>query len=246
MDQTDEKLVNRIKSITDELVFDLSKASFSPPVTHVYNPLVYARKGYDQYIHRFGRSAKSVVFVGMNPGPFGMVQTGVPFGDVEMVTAWMEIQTTVSQPDPSHPKRPVLGFSCTRKEVSGSRLWGWAKARFGQPDSFFSRFLVINYCPLAFMEEGGRNRTPDKLTLDERKQLFAICDRALAQTIEVYQSQWVVGIGGFAEKRIRAALDGKDITIGRITHPSPANPLANRGWVPRIESELEAMGIDLP
>jgi single-strand selective monofunctional uracil DNA glycosylase len=246
MDQSGNRLVLRMMSITDELVTQLSKITFSAPVTHVYNPLVYARKGYDTYIHRFGQSLKPVIFVGMNPGPFGMVQTGVPFGDVRMVTTWMGIQTSVFQPDPPHPKRPVMGFSCKRKEVSGSRLWGWTKERFGKPESFFGRFLVLNYCPLAFMEESGRNRTPDRLPLDERKHLFEICDQTLAQTIETYHPRWVVGIGGFAEKRIRAALKGKKIVVGKITHPSPANPLANRGWAPRIESELAALGIEIP
>ncbi len=246
MIRSDKRFVNQLFTITDELVTGLEQMVFSDPVSHIYNPLVYAKKGYEQYIRRFGKGEKPVILLGMNPGPFGMVQTGVPFGDVQMVKNWMGINTSVLQPDDPHPKRPVSGFACTRKEVSGSRLWGWAKERFGEPEPFFKRFLVLNYCPLAFMEMSGRNRTPDKLPIDEKKRLFDICDRALVQTIHLYCPQWVIGIGGFAEKRIKTALKGMGLNTGRIIHPSPANPIANRGWAIRIESELAAMGVALP
>ena len=35
--------------------------------------------------------AKRVVFLGMNPGPFGMAQVGVPFGEVAAVRDWLRI-----------------------------------------------------------------------------------------------------------------------------------------------------------
>ncbi len=235
-----------IAAITDDLVASVRRLTFSAPVTHTYQPLIYARSGYDRYVTRFGDTVKAVVLVGMNPGPFGMAQTGVPFGDVEMVVGWMGINTPIAQPSGVHPKRPIYGFSCMRREVSGRRLWGWAKQRYGTPDTFFNQFFVLNYCPLVFMEASGRNRTPDKLPAVEKKRLFQICDTALRRSIVVFRPQWVVGIGGFAEKRISAALKGMPLKIGRIIHPSPANPKANQGWGPHIESELAAMGIDLP
>ena len=242
----DDDLVNGIAAVTDNLVAGIRRLAFSAPVTHIYNPLAYARSGYDRYVARFGETVKPVVLVGMNPGPFGMAQTGVPFGDVEMVNGWMGINTTVAQPANPHPKRPVVGFSCTRKEVSGRRLWGWAQQRYGHPGAFFKQFFVLNYCPLVFMEANGRNRTPDKLPAVEKKRLFQICDQALQRSIQIFKPQWVVGIGGFAEKRIEIALKGMDFKTGRITHPSPANPKANKGWATIVESELAGMGIDLP
>jgi single-strand selective monofunctional uracil DNA glycosylase len=234
-----------MRTITDMLVADLQSLEFSLPVTHVYNPLEYARSGYNRYLTRFGKTKKKIVLLGMNPGPFGMAQTGVPFGDAEKVGKWMGITVKVHPPGHIHPKRPIDGFNCKRREVSGSRLWGWAEQRYGTPQEFFERFFVINYCPLVFMEESGRNRTPDKLPLVEKKTLFQICDHALRQTIDVYQPQWVVGVGAFAEKRALAALDEMDVSVGRVAHPSPANPKANRGWESLVESELVSMGIDL-
>lgn len=222
---------------------EVSELSFSDPVAHVYNPLEYARRPHEQYLGRFGASPKEVVLVGMNPGPFGMAQTGVPFGDVGFVRDWMGIEAKVDRPGSEHPKRPVTGFDCKRSEVSGSRLWGWARARFGAPEAFFSRFFVVNYCPLVFLEESGRNRTPDKLHPSERKALQAICDDTLRAAIDVLRPQHIVGIGAWATKRANAALGDRGVPIGTVLHPSPASPKANRGWAPQAESELRTLGI---
>lgn len=222
---------------------EVDKLRFRDPVKHVYNPLRYARRPHELYLERFGASPKEVVLVGMNPGPFGMAQTGVPFGDVGFVRDWMEIEAEVERPPNEHPKRPVLGFDCKRSEVSGSRLWGWARDRFGTPEAFFSRFFVVNYCPLVFLEDGGRNRTPDKLAVEERQALQNVCDEALRVAIDILQPERVVGIGAWATKRARAALGARGARIGTVLHPSPASPKANRGWAPQAESDLHRMGI---
>ena len=223
----------------------VSKLDFGGPVTHVYNPLQYARRPHELYLNRFGASPKEAVFVGMNPGPFGMGQTGVPFGDVGFVRDWLGIEAPVDRPPDEHPKRPVLGFACERSEVSGSRLWGWAQDRFGTPEEFFSRFFVLNYCPLIFMESTGRNRTPDKLSADERASLLRACDEALRASVEVLDPKLVVGVGVWATKRARAALGNEGPKIGTVLHPSPASPKANRGWAPQAESDLRGLGLEL-
>jgi single-strand selective monofunctional uracil DNA glycosylase len=232
-----------IKRRIDGVLQGLKRLKFAPPVMCVYNPLEYARKAYDSYWRRYAVTPKEIVLVGMNPGPWGMAQTGVPFGDVMMVTQWLKIDTPVKPPSRQHPKRPIQGFDCQRSEVSGRRLWGWAKSRYRTPERFFERFWVGNYCPLAFMEASGRNRTPDKLPKSEKMPLFEICDQALRLTVDLLQPQFVIGIGGFAAQRVVSALDGMDVNVGRITHPSPANPKANRGWASCIELELEQIGI---
>ena len=233
-------------AITDELARRLAVLRFGPPVTHVYNPLTYARGPYDAYLDRYGHPPKEVVLVGMNPGPWGMAQTGVPFGEVAAVRDWLGIIGDVGRPEPEHARRPVLGFGCPRSEVSGRRVWGWARRTFGTPECFFARFFVANYCPLLFLEESGRNRTPDKLPAEERVPLLVACDRALRETVELLEPRLVVGIGRFAEQRARIALHGLDLAVGRVTHPSPANPSANRGWENLVSRELAALGVALP
>jgi single-strand selective monofunctional uracil DNA glycosylase len=212
-------------------------------VTHVYQPLVYARAAHRAYLERYGGGPKDVVFVGMNPGPFGMAQTGVPFGEVGIVRDWLGIEASIRKPSREHPRRPVEGFACRRSEVSGQRLWGWARARFEKPERFFARHFVANYCPLLFLEASGRNRTPDKLPAAERAPLERACDAALRRSIEILRPRLVVGIGHFAEGRARIALDGMGVAIGRIPHPSPASPAANRGWAQQADAALRALGV---
>jgi single-strand selective monofunctional uracil DNA glycosylase len=232
--------------IAQDLKKDLTRLSFGSPVTHVYNPLEYAWAAHRAYLERFGKGRREVVMLGMNPGPWGMAQTGVPFGEVSIVRDWLEIRGPIHRPDPEHPKRPIEGLDCARSEVSGARLWGWIRDRFGTPDAFFDRFFIANYCPLVFMEESGKNRTPDKLPPDERVPLIEACDRALRRTIETLEPQTVVGVGNFAETRAKEALEGLDLTIGRILHPSPASPLANANWSKNAEKSLASLGIVLP
>jgi single-strand selective monofunctional uracil DNA glycosylase len=232
-----------IPTLVEELSAAVDALEFSPPVTHVYNPLDYARAPHLAYLERYASSPKEVVLLGMNPGPWGMAQTGVPFGEIELVRGWLGIEERVGRPRTEHSKRPILGFECARSEVSGRRLWGWARDRFGSPESFFSRFTVANYCPLAFMAESGRNLTPDRLSAADREPLFAVCDEALRKLVEILRPDWLVGIGRFAETRARIALEGRDINVGRALHPSPASPAANRGWAEQFEKDLQRLGI---
>jgi single-strand selective monofunctional uracil DNA glycosylase len=182
----------------------------------------------------------------MNPGPWGMAQTGVPFGEVEMVRSFLGIEEPVGRPTIEHPKRPVTGFQCARREVSGARLWGWAESRFESADQFFDRFFIWNDCPLSFMESSGKNRTPDKLPADEREPLYAACDAALRSLVDILQPSMVVGVGAHATKRLSATLaerieDG--LEVGTILHPSPASPAANRGWAEAAERQMTELGL---
>jgi single-strand selective monofunctional uracil DNA glycosylase len=230
--------------VSAELSGAVERLTFAAPVAVVYNPLAYARSLHEAYLHRFGTGRGQVILLGMNPGPWGMAQTGVPFGEVAAVRDWMGLAGEVETPRHEHPKRPIQGLACQRSEVSGRRLWGWAAERFGSPEEFFARFFVANYCPLSFMEEGGRNRTPDKLPTVERAPLFAACDRALQQTVDLLEPTMVVGVGAFAEACARRVLADRDVAIGRVLHPSPASPVANRGWAERAEKDLRALGIE--
>lgn len=229
--------------ISRTLSRDVDSLSFASPVSHVYNPLAYARTPHEQYLARYGSGLGRVVMVGMNPGPFGMAQTGVPFGDVVMAREFLGIEADVGRPSSEHPKRPVEGFECRRREVSGTRVWSWARERYTTPERFFSRFFVLNYCPLVFIEHGGKNRTPDKLPVSERGALFAACDKALEAVVEALEPSIVIGIGAFARRRCDDVLDGRFPT-GTILHPSPASPAANRGWAARVDEQLAEMGIE--
>ncbi len=221
----------------------VDRLRFAEPVTHIYNPLDYAWAAHEQYLRRFGHTRKRVVFLGMNPGPFGMTQTGVPFGEIAVVRDWLQIQAPIAQPAGAHPKRPVQGFDCPRSEVSGRRLWGLFAERHGTPAAFFADHFVVNYCPLVFCEVSGKNRTPDKLPPEEQARLFAVCDDHLRRVLEVLEPEWLIGVGGFAEARGEVVAQGRPVKLGRILHPSPASPAANRGWSAAATKQLVELGI---
>lgn len=225
----------------------LSYFNFNHPVDFVYAPLDYAWGGYKSYITNFAPQKARGLFIGMNPGPFGMAQTGIPFGDVVMVREWMEISCEINTPEKYHANRPITGFNCTRREVSGSRLWGLFRDRFFTPENFFKDYLVINYCPLMFLEKSGRNLTPEKLPKKEREQLIKICDAHLAKVIQLLQPIWLIGIGVFATqaiKRVNIQLNNStQPKCCQILHPSPANPKANLGWADVTSKKLIDEGI---
>jgi single-strand selective monofunctional uracil DNA glycosylase len=226
----------------DTLCNSLAGLQFSAPTTHVYNPLVYARRSNELYVRRFASKKKRCVMMGMNPGPWGMAQTGIPFGEVAAVRDWMGIEVAVDKPATEHPKRPVEGFACKRSEVSGRRLWGLFGERFPDADDFFLEHFVLNYCPLVFMEEGGKNRTPDKLPRSEAVAVEAACDTHLARVLDLLQPEFAIGVGAFAEGRLKGVVDGA-VTVGKILHPSPASPAANRGWAEEATRQLVEQGV---
>lgn len=223
----------------------VSRLTFGSPVSVVYNPLEYAWPVHAAYILRYGGAPKRVVFVGMNPGPFGMTQTGVPFGEIAAVRDWLKLEGRVSHPENEHPRRPIEGFACRRSEVSGRRLWGLFAERFGTADAFFKEHFVANYCPLVFMSQSGANLTPDKLPAASAIKLYKACDEHLREVVQALRPEWVVGVGGFAAERAAEALSGLNdsLRITRILHPSPASPAANRDWAGQATRTLVEAGI---
>ena len=232
-----------LKHASRELCDAVAPLRFAAPVTHVYNPLVYAREVHEHYLERYANTTKRVIFMGMNPGPWGMAQTGIPFGEISAVRDFLGLKGRIEQPLKSHPKRPVFGFECSRSEVSGRRLWGAIEARFGRADDFFEDCMVLNYCPLSFMEESGKNRTPDKLPKAERLPLEAACDAHLLRNVRALEPEWVVGVGRWAREKAENVLKEEAVRVGQVLHPSPASPAANRGWSQAAWKQLADQGI---
>lgn len=227
---------------TRELSDAVGALKFSEPVAYVYNPLEYARETHEQFLARYGNGRKRFIFLGMNPGPFGMAQTGVPFGEIDAVQNWLGIFGFVGKPPQEHPAKPVDGFGCPRSEVSGRRLWGLFRERFGASENFFKEHFVTNFCPLLFVagNERGKNLTPEDLIPEERDAVNAPCDLFLRRLAEILEPEWLVGIGNFAETAAKRALAGMPVKFTRVIHPSPASPAANKDWSGKVTAKLVA------
>lgn len=226
----------------DDLRTELRGLTFPDPVACTYNPLEYAWDRHCDYLTRFGSGQKKVIFLGMNPGPYGMAQTGVPFGEIPHVRDWMGISGPVEKPDPEHKKRPVTGFDCERSEVSGRRLWGLFAELFDSADQFFGNHFVANFCPLVWMKDTGANLTPDKLPRDSMEPVEKACLKHLARIVEILKPDQLIGVGAFAEKQL-AVVRRDEQQLGKILHPSPASPAANRDFAGTATRQLKELGI---
>ncbi|XP_067170143.1 single-strand selective monofunctional uracil DNA glycosylase [Apteryx mantelli] len=181
----------------------------------------------------------------MNPGPFGMAQTGVPFGDAWHVREWLQVTGRVEKPPSEHPKRPVLGLECRQAEVSGTRFWGLVRTLCPDPRRFFRHCFVHNHCPLLFVARSGRNVTPAELPASQRARLLGACDEALARAVALLGVALVVAVGRFAERRARRALAaaGLAVRVEVLPHPSPRNARANKGWGEVAKARLGELGV---
>ena len=229
-------------SIALRLRDELAATRCAGAVRHIYNPLVYAWAPHRAYLERFGRGERGTLIVGMNAGYFGMAQTGIPFGDVVMVRDWLGIEERVVRPKHVHPKRPIEGFACRRREVSGQRLWGWARDAYGTPQRFFEHFFVVNYCPLCFLAESGANLALEKLPVASRKRVQDTCDDALRAVAIALNAKYAIGLGQFAARRVVEVL-GNMVVCGAAPHPSPANARIGPYWARAMESALAAIGV---
>ena len=158
----------------------------------------------------------------------------MPFGDPSYVRGWLGITGDVTKPISEHPKRPILGLHCQRKEVSGSRFWGLWEEICVSPEVFFKNCYVHNYCPLCFMAASGKNITPPMLKVTCRRELERVCDSALKEMIELLCPKTIVCIGKYSEERALKVIKGADTSSVEATvylpHPSPLNVKVANNW----------------
>ena len=210
----------------------------------VYNPLMYAWEIHEEFIRVAGNSGAKTILLGMNPGPHGMGQMGIPFAATSVVRDLLGISgIDVRQPSRPHPKRPVNGLTHPKEEVSGTRLWGLLQERYGGARNIFQRVFIVNHCPLMILDgPRGTNVTPNNISGPLVTNLLERCDQHLREVVIALDAEEVIGIGKYAEKRARMALEGTGVRVKTCWHPSPASPLANRNggsdWRENVRSAL--------
>ncbi|MGD6730174.1 MAG: uracil-DNA glycosylase family protein [Pleomorphochaeta sp.] len=208
---------------------------------YIYNPLNYASLMFEAYIKEYVTSPTKYLFLGMNPGPFGMAQTGIPFGEVNAVKNYLKLDYPISSPGDEHPNRKVEGLNIKRSEISGLRLWDLIETHFKDPKDMRGKIYIANYCPLLFLSpvKTAKNITPDKLSKETRALLYETCDKYLFDTIDLLKCEKLIGIGKFAQQKLK----NDKIPYYSILHPSPASPLANKGWKEKTEQKLIEIGV---
>ena len=225
-----ERLIEAAARLRDDVTPMGKKLVSEGRIDVCYNPLNYAWDVHEEYLRRMGGSGAKTVVLGMNPGPHGMGQMGIPFAATSVVRDLLGITNiSVKQPDNPDDRRPVIGLEYHKEEVSGTRLWGLLKDQYGDAQTIASRVFLVNHCPLMlFSGPRAANITPDKVGGSTAKALLGRCDEHLVEVVSVLGANRVIGVGKFAESRARAALAEKSIEVIGCWHPSPASPLANR------------------
>ena len=244
----DKNYADEFLLIEEKLGVKLTSLKHDPKVTHVYNPIEYALELHKDFLSKYVTGKRKVLFLGMNPGPWGMAQTGVPFGEVNMVRDWLDIKGQVQQPAQIHPKRPIEGLNCVRREVSGERFWNLIKdLTKNHKDNFFNECAVYNHCPLAYMATSGKNVTPVEMKATFKNEIFDLCDDALADVINLLDTKIVIGIGRHAVQRAEKVIEKnhlEGIQVHFLNHPSPASASANKmGWDVIARQQLNDCGI---
>ena len=197
---------------------------------------------HEQYLKRFGEGRKRVVFLGMNPGPFGMVQVGVPFGEVNAVRDWMQISAPVAPPKTPNPSRPVEGFTCQRSEVRVSACGRFFAERYPHAQDF-CRPLCAELLPAGVLRSRAQR---DTRQAPEERNRTALC--RLRCTFRRASTRWRRN-GWSASASLPDAGASSAcpfVPAGEDrhrAHPSPAGPIANRGWAPQAAAQLTALGI---
>uniref|UniRef100_A0A182MSA2 Uracil-DNA glycosylase-like domain-containing protein n=1 Tax=Anopheles culicifacies TaxID=139723 RepID=A0A182MSA2_9DIPT len=236
----------QVYCIERELSAALRKVALPSEVAACYDPIEYASAIHCAYLQRFLDGPKAVLFIGMNPGPWGMCQTGVPFGYVPAVRDWMGLRGTVAKPTPELAARPVEGLACTREEQSGKRWWGLYQELCGTADCFFRSCFVYNLCPLAFFHQSGRNITPSELKGKAKGEIQSISEQYLETALKVLKPKIIISVGRYTEDRVKTLTKqnriGPTIVTYCMPHPSPRS-LNNTNWSQKAKLWLSEHGI---
>lgn len=73
----DSILAQQVHNMELQLSQKLLKLDYGPTVEYRYNPVEYAGAPHSKYLSMFCSGHRPLMILGMNPGPWGMSQTGV-------------------------------------------------------------------------------------------------------------------------------------------------------------------------
>lgn len=244
--ETDD-LTDCFISLENDLVSQLNNLNYGPNVEYIYSPLDYASNLHKVFLKKFLCTSKKVLFLGINPGPWGMCQTGIPFGEVNIVRSYLRVDGEVLTPTNCHPQRPITGLNCHRSEVSGKRLWDlFIELSEGDPYKFFKDCFIHNYFPLALMNNNAKNITPGDLKSEYQKELQEICDKSLSDILTLFHTEIIVAIGKYAEKRSNEVVKKfrlTNIKVVQIPHPSPRSVGTAEKWKKETLVQLKSYNI---
>merc|ERR1711936_687488 len=98
--ETCDIVVQRFWNIESALAEELFHLKYeNSKVKYILNPLDYALDPHINFLKKCLSGPRRVMFVGLNPGPWGMCQTGIPFGDVDQCKHFLNVTGHVLKPE---------------------------------------------------------------------------------------------------------------------------------------------------
>jgi single-strand selective monofunctional uracil DNA glycosylase len=226
----------------------------------IWNPGLYAASWHALFRKEYPASAGCILVFGLNPGPYGMAQTGIPFTDLKRLREHLPRlakgleRRGCSLAGVGLAPRSLRPYLSRTFESSAVRVYRFLSRGWGSAEDGWRSVVVANPCSLLFMDAAGENRTPADLvgavsrrtgSLVAARRLRERCNalRRLAarEAVRVLSPRGVVLLGKDAQRAMQtgiAPLLGPDSILG-WEHPARAVP---DRWAMGLLEEIKRRG----
>jgi len=136
----------------------------------VWNPGLYGEPWHSRFRRCYPPAARPLVLFGLNPGPYGMAQTGIPFTDIRRLVSALPALVAELRNAGKRLEVPGLApvslppYLSRTFEASSVRVYRFLERSWGDAERGWREVVAANPCPLLFIDtETGKNRTPADL-----------------------------------------------------------------------------------
>jgi single-strand selective monofunctional uracil DNA glycosylase len=154
----------------------------------VLDPSRYGERWHAPFRRLYPPRARPLLVFGLNPGPYGMAQTGIPFTDLKRLAQGLPRLAAELARSGERLSLPGLAPSSLQPfltrtfESSSVRVHRFLRLAHGSAERAFREVVFVNPCPLLFIDRAlGENRTPADLP----RALRAGVDEARVEVVSV-------------------------------------------------------------
>jgi len=206
----------------------------------VWNPALYALDIYQEYLTKFPPEPGAILALGLNPGPYGMAQTGIPFTDCRTASGALGMEMTIPGKAPddliSRLKKANGKWRGTY-ERSSLGMYRFLILAWGDIKTAYRNWFVGNPCPLLFLDPERWNVTPADPRLRRMKEVGELRQRAVIGFSEILNPRGIVCFGKDVAKAV-GEVAIRQVGPDRVVfyeHPARAVP---EKWAAGLLQEL--------
>lgn len=219
-----ERFLQRVKRQAEDAE-SLRKELRLPKDHRILNVHTYGWAAYDAFIRTYYSDRRPrILALSMNPGPFGAVQTGIPFCDGRLARELLpEFDRLIAQ-------KPSWVAS-ERRETSALKLIEWSERSFGGIRGLYERVLLAMTCPLGILRGPNKTNVPlPALPRREQVKIEAFIARHAPEEIRFAEPSGILMLGDWAQRvwRIAVGTDPGLASLPAVAAPHPAAHITNR------------------